>query len=61
MKENGSCALELPLRAPGQPMLDSERIWLTMDKDSGVALTWHCSSEVSDRYLPLHCRGSSPQ
>lgn len=56
MKNDGSCALELTLRAPGQSMLDGKRIWLTMDKDSGVTPTWHCSSELPDRSLPLNCR-----
>jgi uncharacterized RDD family membrane protein YckC len=56
MKEDGNCALELTLRAPGHSMLDGKRIWLTMDKDSGVMPTWHCSSELPDRTLPMNCR-----
>jgi len=58
MKENGNCALELTMRAPGQPALDGKRIWLTMDKGNGVAPAWHCSSEMPDRYLPIDCRES---
>ncbi|MBD8898215.1 RDD family protein [Rhodanobacter sp. DHG33] len=59
MKDGGSCALELTLHAPNQSMLDGKRIWLTMDKDSGVAPTWRCSSEVADRSLPMNCREPS--
>lgn len=58
MKNGGSCALELTLRAPGQSMLDGKRVWLTMDKDGGVTPAWRCSSELPDRTLPMNCRES---
>lgn len=61
MQEGGSCALELTLRAPGQSMLDGKRVWLTMDKDSGVTPNWRCSSELPDRILPMNCREPTPQ
>jgi len=37
-------------------MLDGKRVWLTMDKNGGVTPTWHCSSELPNRYLPMNCR-----
>jgi type IV pilus assembly protein PilA len=61
MRESGHCALELTLRAAGQSMLDGKRVWLTMDKDGGLAPTWHCSSELPNRYLPTTCRESDQQ
>ncbi|MDE2087758.1 MAG: RDD family protein [Xanthomonadaceae bacterium] len=61
MKGSGRCALELTLRAAGQSMLDGKRIWLTMDKDGGLTPTWHCSSELPNRYLPMTCRESNQQ
>ncbi|BFI96428.1 MAG: hypothetical protein RSP_19380 [Rhodanobacter sp.] len=61
MKGDGSCALELTLRAPGQATVDGKRIWLTMDSNGGLAPSWHCSSDLANRYLPLDCRESSQQ
>ncbi|MFK2876576.1 RDD family protein [Rhodanobacter hydrolyticus] len=61
MKADGSCALELTLHAPGQSMLDGKRVWLTMDKGSGIAPTWRCSSELPARTLPMNCREPQQQ
>ncbi|KRG40920.1 hypothetical protein ARC78_12210 [Stenotrophomonas pictorum JCM 9942] len=51
--DNGHCGLEAQLREPGSPQLDGKALWL--DYDTG-ARTWQCSSDVDDRFLPLHCR-----
>lgn len=51
--DNGHCGLEAQLREPGNPQLDGKALWL--DYDTG-ARTWQCSSDVDDRFLPLHCR-----
>lgn len=58
MKDDGHCALELTLRTPSQARLDGKRIWLTMESGKGLSPSWHCSSELDNRYLPTACRTS---
>ncbi|MFT4246574.1 MAG: GYF domain-containing protein [Pseudomonas sp.] len=52
--DNGHCGLEGQLAVPGKPEIDGKAIWLDYDEAAG---SWHCSSEIDDRYLPNRCRG----
>lgn len=52
--DNGHCGMEGLLAVPGKPALDGKAIWLDYDEAAG---SWHCSSEIDDRYLPGQCRG----
>lgn len=52
--DNGHCGLEATVHAPGKDKLDGKALWLDYDAQ---AAAWNCSSELDDRYLPVHCRG----
>lgn len=52
--DNGNCGMEGVLTMPDKAELDSKALWLDYDEDSS---SWHCSSEIDDRYLPVQCRG----
>lgn len=52
--ESERCGMELMLTVPGKPALDGKAVWLEYDPSDS---SWHCSSEIDDRYLPAQCRG----
>lgn len=53
-EESGLCGLEARISAPGKELLDGKAIWLEYQPSNS---TWHCSSEVADKLLPVSCRG----
>ncbi|MET0813648.1 MAG: pilin [Pseudoxanthomonas sp.] len=52
--ESELCGMELTLEVPGKPALDGKALWLEYDPSDS---SWHCSSEIDDKYLPSQCRG----
>ena len=52
--ESDLCGMELILTVPGNDKLDGKALWLEYDPTDS---SWHCSSEIDDKYLPSTCRG----
>ena len=52
--ESDLCGMELILTVPGKAALDGKAMWLEYDPSDS---SWHCSSEIDDKYLPAQCRG----
>lgn len=52
--ESDLCGMELILTAPGKNALDGKAVWLEYDPSNS---SWHCSSEIDDKWLPASCRG----
>lgn len=52
--DDGTCGIELRLHNTGNSIIDGKHVWLAYDADNS---DWTCSSEIDDRYLPVHCRG----
>lgn len=54
MEDTGGCGIQLTLRNLPATGEDGQRLWLELDPASG---NWQCSSEIANKYLPIHCRG----
>jgi type IV pilus assembly protein PilA len=52
--ESDLCGMELTLTVPGKAALDGKALWLEYDPSDS---SWHCSSEIDDKFLPAQCRG----
>ncbi len=51
--ENAHCGIEATLGV-GKPQLDGDLLWLEY---SPADSAWECSSDTTDKYLPVNCRG----
>lgn len=52
--ESDLCGMEVILAVPGTEAVDGKALWLEYDPADS---SWHCSSEIDDKYLPMQCRG----
>lgn len=52
--EGNLCGMELILAVPGKQELDGKALWMEYDPSDS---SWHCSSEIDDKFLPAQCRG----
>ena len=52
--ESDLCGMEVILAVPGNDQVDGKALWLEYDPADS---SWHCSSEIDDKYLPSQCRG----
>ncbi len=52
--ESELCGMEVILAVPGNDQVDGKALWLEYNPADS---SWHCSSEIDDKYLPSQCRG----
>ncbi|MET0808809.1 MAG: pilin [Pseudoxanthomonas sp.] len=52
--ESDLCGMEVILAVPGTSKVDGKALWLEYNPADA---SWHCSSEIEDKYLPAQCRG----
>ena len=52
--ESDLCGMEVILAVPGTSKVDGKALWLEYNPADE---SWHCSSEIDDKYLPAQCRG----
>ena len=52
--ESDLCGMEVILAVPGNDHVDGKALWLEYNPADS---SWHCSSEIDDKYLPSQCRG----